>query len=202
MIVCCYGNVVLSLLPFVPCASSWGSLLSLSENCDLDPETLCLDCRFTHSHQLQCRLDFIRLAGSAALVCSLEGNNYTTASWVLLEKRGLNLTSLTNREVCMLPFYFWVCLIHFPSRFALKDGQLWLGHQQALMVSACMPLEQIVHLMCCLHAAHILWPNSVLLHINDSYPDRNRCVLYICRNSSRVLSPSCTHAAGIWLHSL
>jgi len=196
--------VVLSLLPFVPCASSWGSLLSPSENCDLDPDTLCLDCRFTHSHQLQCRLDFIRLAGSTALVCSLEGNIplHPGCFMICTCERGLILASLTNGEVCMLPFYFWDCLIHFPSRFALKDGQLWLGHQQALMVSACMPLEQIVRLMCCLHAAHILWPNSVVLHINDTYPDRNRCVLYICRNSSRMLSPSCTHAAGIWLHFL
>ena len=47
-----------------------------SENSDLDAETLCLDCRFTHSHQLQCRLDFIRLAESTALVYFLEGAKY------------------------------------------------------------------------------------------------------------------------------
>ena len=31
------------------------------------------------------------------------------------------------------------------SRFALKDGQLWLGHQQALMVSA--PCAHLVYLV-------------------------------------------------------
>ena len=37
--------------------------------------------------------------------------------------------------------------VHFLplSRFALKDGQLWLGHQQALMVSA--PCGHLVYLV-------------------------------------------------------
>ena len=102
----------------------------VSENPGLDPETLCLDGRFNHFHQLQCRLDFIR---SVVTV-------HDRIIWVA--------NALWHWE------FLSVALL-FPSslfRFALKDGQLWLGHQQALMVSA--PCNRSVYLvLTCYHIA-------------------------------------------------
>jgi ubiquitin carboxyl-terminal hydrolase 9/24 len=62
------------------------------ESSDLDPDTLCVDGKFSHVQQYQIRLDFIR--------------------------------------------------------FALKDGQLWLGHNQALMVGDLRLFVVVVYCLC------------------------------------------------------
>ena len=52
-----------------------------------------------------------------------------------------------------LPYYLFPYLFSF----ALKDGQLWLGHQQTLMVSQCYCVCACVCVCACMRACVHVW---------------------------------------------
>lgn len=91
-------------------------LHSIPEGERVEPETLFVDGRFSHTQQLMARLDFVRYIciNNSVFLSFPHSNSVSSSSCPSVSQFSLSY-----------PLY---------CRFALKDGQLWLGHQQALMV--------------------------------------------------------------------